>query len=184
MKKLKDILYDYNDILIAFAILAIAAALIVWRISAIAEYPKEFIDSSDTQTSEPAGDEGENGSASDEPAGEGNDQEPTGTDDDDQGNSNESEGNDQGDGDNSSVGNSGSLWSNGVLTRDVEVSVSGDSASAAIQKLIDAGLFDDYSEYQTACDNLGIDHQKVSAGTFVFEKGSTKSDIAHIVNWS
>ena len=64
------------------------------------------------------------------------------------------------------------------------MTVSGDSATAAIQKLVEAGLFEDYAEYQSACDNLGIDHQKVSAGNFTFEKGSTKNDIARMVNWS
>ena len=57
MKKLKDILYDYNDILIALAIMVIAALLIMWRISAIVEYPREFI-SDNTEVSEPAGENG------------------------------------------------------------------------------------------------------------------------------
>ena len=60
MKKLKDILYDYNDILIALAIMVIAALLIMWRISAIVEYPREFI-SDNTEVSEPAGENGESG---------------------------------------------------------------------------------------------------------------------------
>ena len=58
MKKLKDILYDYNDILIALAIMVIAALLIMWRISAIVDYPREFI-SDNTEVSEPAGENGE-----------------------------------------------------------------------------------------------------------------------------
>ena len=66
----------------------------------------------------------------------------------------------------------------------MEVSVYGDTASSALQCLIDVGLFKDYAEYQSACDSLGIDHQKVSAGVFSFEKGSTKNDIARAINWS
>ena len=68
MRKLKDILYDYNDILIALAIMVIAALLIMWRISAIVDYPREFI-SDNTEVSEPAGENGESGESG-EPAGD------------------------------------------------------------------------------------------------------------------
>lgn len=179
MKKLKDILYDYNDILIAFAILAMAAALIVWRISAIVEYPRDFISDSSggTEVSEPSGSEnsGEGTSSSSSEGGSEQTQPADGSD-----TNSDSQNND----DSSSSNSSQELWVDGALSRDVDVTVSGDSATAAIQKLVEAGLFEDYAEYQSACDNLGIDHQKVSAGNFTFEKGSTKNDIARMVNWS
>ena len=75
------------------------------------------------------------------------------------------------------------LWQGGVLTKDVEVEVTGNSASAAIQCLIDKGLFDDYAEYKKICDENGMDHEKVKAGTFTFQKGSTKKEIAKKMNW-
>ncbi|MCR5481262.1 MAG: hypothetical protein K6F52_00485 [Clostridia bacterium] len=43
MEKLKDILYDKNDILIAFLIVAVAALVIVLRVNAIMDYPQLLI---------------------------------------------------------------------------------------------------------------------------------------------
>ena len=40
------------------------------------------------------------------------------------------------------------LFADGMLTRDVEVNVTGNSATAAVNCLVDAGLFEDYAEYQ------------------------------------
>lgn len=40
MKKLKDIIYDYNDIFVAVLIVILAGAIISWRISYIMAYPK------------------------------------------------------------------------------------------------------------------------------------------------
>ena len=179
MKKLKDILYDYNDILIALAIMVIAALLIMWRISAIVDYPREFI-SDNTEVSEPAG---ESGDPADDPSGdpsepageEGEGDEPA----DEPANEPADEPADE------PAEESSSLWEGGMLTRDVQVSVSGgSSATDAIQRLIDAGLFKDYAEYQAICDELGLNHQMVGAGIFVFDKGSTKTDVARVINWS
>ena len=39
MNKIKDIIYDKSDILIAILILALAAILILWRLGIILEYP-------------------------------------------------------------------------------------------------------------------------------------------------
>lgn len=40
MKRLKDLIYDYNDIFVAVMIVALAGALIFWRISDIMAYPE------------------------------------------------------------------------------------------------------------------------------------------------
>ena len=42
MKKLKDFIYDKNDIVIALLILAAAAFIIFWRLDIILEYPKMY----------------------------------------------------------------------------------------------------------------------------------------------
>ena len=52
MKKLKDFIYDKNDILIAVLILVVAAAIIAWRMEIILNYPKTLV-SSGTTTEEP-----------------------------------------------------------------------------------------------------------------------------------
>lgn len=40
MKKLKDIIYDYNDVLVALLIVAVAAGVIYWRVNVVMAYPK------------------------------------------------------------------------------------------------------------------------------------------------
>lgn len=161
MKKFKDFLYDKNDILIALLILVAAALLIIWRMEAIMEYPKTLL-SDDTVAEEPAPDEGrQSGEASGEEGGD------------------QSESEDGG----SSSETSGALWSNGALTRDVEVTIpGGSSAYDAVQILINAGLFESYEEYQGICDENGWNHQNVSAGPITFEAGFTKTDVARGIN--
>lgn len=171
MKKFKDFLYDNNDILIAFAILVVAAAIIIWRMSAIIEYPKAFID--DSASAQAAEEEKEQDAQSENDRDIEKDDGKDAHKDKDDNKSNEA-----------SAEKPEELWVNGTLSKAVNVTVSGDSAVAAVQCLVDVGLFKDYAEYQSACENLGIDHQKVSAGVFSFEKGSGKNDIARAINWS
>lgn len=39
MKKIKDLIYDYNDIFVALLIIAVAGAIILWRVTNIMAYP-------------------------------------------------------------------------------------------------------------------------------------------------
>ena len=166
MKKFKDFLYDKNDILIALLILIVAALIITWRMNAIMEYPSTILNSSV--------------SGEDQSSGDGGTADGSSTDD---GSASAGSGDTSG-GDESSSAGTEALWANGALTRDVQVTVTGASATEAIQCLVDAGLFDDYAEYQAQCESAGLDHQRVSAGTFTFEAGATKADITRTVNWS
>ena len=178
MKKFRDFLYDYNDLLIAFALLLLAALLIVWRMEAIIDYPKQIL-ADNPAVSEPAIDD-EAGNSSHEDDNGTTASEDSGNSENENSHESREENNDE----TSEVQDSSGLWSNGTLSKKLQVSVSGNSAAAAVQCLIDAGLFQDYQEYQDTCDSLGIDHEKIAAGTFIFEKGFTKSDIADAVNWS
>ena len=116
MKKLKDFIYDKNDIIIAILILAAATLVIFWRLSVILEYPKQLL-------------------GNDEPSVE----TPVDNTDDETGSQTDDEKDPSDDAENLP------LWQDGALTKDVEVKVTGSSASAAIQCLIDEGLFEDYS---------------------------------------
>ena len=172
MKKLKDFIYDKNDIIIAALILAAAALIIAWRMDVILQYPKELINANDPVVEEPIdGDtQPDDSNTGDKPA------DNTGTDN-------------NGSSDNSGTAGGDStepaqLWVDGKLSKDAEVDVTGTTASAAVQCLVDAGLFSDYAEYQSTCDSQGLDHEKVSAGTFTFAKGSTKAQVARKINWS
>ena len=172
MEKIKDFIYDKNDILVALLVLVLAAFLIWWRMDVIMAYPETVFSSGETaedpvQSEDPSGQEGD---------AAGN-----------EGNEGDGEGQIGGEGsqdDDEPVVPSSSLWEGGVLTRDVEVDVYGNSAMAAVQCLVDAGLFDDYDEYKTICDIAGMNHEKVSAGSLVFTAGTTKEEVARKINWS
>ena len=183
MKKFKDFIYDKNDIIIAVLILAIAALIIAWRLDVILQYPKQLINNgADTNVSEPADNSDNSGDNADTPA----DNKDNSDDNADTPADNSGDGDNSNSGDNANNGDStpAQLWVGGKLSRDIEVDVTGTTASAAVQCLIDKGLFTDYSEYQKACENLGLNHEKVSAGTMTFTKGSTKADVARKINWS
>lgn len=152
MKTIKDFLYDKNDILIALAILVIAALIIVWRMGTIMEYPQTLAEQTGTtETTEDSAIEAEK-----ESSAENSDSEADQTED-------------------------GSLWNNGTLTRDVTVTVQGGSATAAVQSLIDARLFESYDEYSDVCNAAGYVPENIKATTFTFEAGSTQTDIAEQV---
>ena len=53
MKSFKDFIYDKSDIIAALLILIVASLLVVWRLHAIMEYPKEIIGTDDTSVEEP-----------------------------------------------------------------------------------------------------------------------------------
>ncbi len=175
MKKFKDFLYDKNDILIAVLILVAAAAIIAWRMDVILQYPKQLINN-DNQIETPVDDP----TNTDDPAAGDNADGNTGNGND----ANTADGSSDGNGTGSDAQGTTELWMAGTLTRDVEVDVTGNTATAAIQCLVDAGLFKDYAEYQQICKDNGLDHEKVRGGAFTFEKGSTKADIAKKMNWS
>ncbi len=171
MNKFKDFIYDKNDVIIAAAILIAAALIIWWRLNVILDYPQQLVNSgTDTNVTEitDGGDATDASSVDNADSG------------DAAGNGDSGDSNDSGD----ATTEPTETWADGKLTKDVEVNVDGATASAAIQCLIDAGLFDDYADYKSACDSQGLNDEKVSAGTFTFAKGSTKAQIARKVNWS
>ena len=173
MKKLKDFIYDKNDIVIAILILAVAALIISWRLGIILEYPKQLLGTDDPVFDTPVSDDDvtqpDDSEGEDPQSGEGD--QPQGSD----GETDEPQGGD--------TEEDIPLWDGGVLTEDVEVEVEGASASAAVKCLVNAGLFEDYAEYQKICEEEGMNHEKVSAGTFTFKKGTTKVQIAKKINW-
>ena len=50
MRKIKDLIYDYNDIFVALLIIAAAAAIIFWRVTDIMAYPEYLAGKEQTQT--------------------------------------------------------------------------------------------------------------------------------------
>lgn len=170
MKKFKDFLYDKNDLIIALLILVAATLIIIWRMDTIMEYPKTLI--SDTASTSTETDVTDSSDENEDSSAQSSSDEESSSDNDDAKTSVTSDNDD-----------SQPLWSHGVLSREITVNVSGLSASEAVQCLVDAGLFTDYEEYKSVCAAAGLDHQKISAGSFTFSKGSSKTNIAGIVNW-
>ena len=79
--------------------------------------------------------------------------------------------------DDSKGGDSG-LWSKGVLSKEIKVKVAGGSATAAVQSLVDAGLFSSYEEFTKVCKAAGYTPEDIKATTFTFAAGCTQTDIA------
>lgn len=194
MNKIKDFIYNSSDILIAILILAIAALIILWRLGIILEYPKEIIGTPDAENvlTEPV-DETDEAATSDadaaqSEAAEGGDaaQTETNTDAAQTGENTdatqaESE---EGSADAEATDTSKAVWDGDALAQNLDVYITGTTATATVQCLVDAGVFKDYAEYQALCKEMGYDHEKMRAGDFSFDKGSTKKDIIKQVNYS
>ena len=202
MNKIKDIIYDKSDILIAILILALAAILILWRLGIILEYPREIIGTDDPSNvlTEPeeqgeSGETSESGDATEEQGESGESESQSGESGEagETGDQTEEQGEDGETGDQTEEGESGeseekattqAQWDGNKLSKDLEVTITGTTASAAVQCLIDAGVYEDYAEYQKICKENGWDHEKMRAGVFTFEKGTSKKEITREVNWS
>lgn len=176
MNKLKDIFYDKSDILVAILIFAVAFGIIFWRINAIMDYPKKLVSGSDShivtdvdisnqQQQDGHGQQSEDQQGNDDPFANA----VTNNDNDDKKEQN-------------TQGSSSSIWQDGKLTQSVTVEVNGNTALSAINCLVNAGLFDSYSEYESICKSLGYNPEQVYAGNFTFQEGSTKEIIVNKVN--
>ena len=173
MDKIKDFIYDKNDVVIALLILVVAGFIIFWRLDIILEYPKTLVSGDDPAVTEPVGGDESLSPADDENNDADQSGDGTQTGDDDQTQS----------GDDTDVSVDIPLWDGGMLTEEVEVEVEGNSSESAVGCLIDEGLFEDYAEYKKVCEEAGLDHEKVAAGTFTFKAGTTKAQIAKKINW-
>lgn len=75
-------------------------------------------------------------------------------------------------------GSTNQVWMAGELTHDITISIAGGSATAAVDGLVSAGLFDSYDDFAAVCKAAGRSPEDIKANTFTFEKGSTQTDIA------
>ena len=193
MNKIKDIIYNKSDILIALLILAIAALIIFWRLSIILEYPKELIGTD--EASEVLTEPDEDAATTDANAGTDNananaeaSQNTDNAGNDASANSDAANADANKDAESES-GDSGEVtkaakWDGDKLAADLQVTLTGTTAYEAVMCMVDAGIFKDYEEYQDICGTMGYDHEKMRAGVFTFAKGTTREDIIKEVNWS
>lgn len=154
MDRLKDFLYDKNDIIITLVILLIAGLLIAWRMDAIMKYPAALVKEIHTaeSTKEPVTPPVTKPPADPVQKPEPEPPEPH-----------------------------GALWENGTLASDIFVTIHRGSAVQAVNTLIAAGLFTSYEEYTEICRTAGYDPLGIKAASFTFPRGFTKKEIAHKV---
>ena len=194
MNKIKDLIYNSSDIIIAILILVLAAVIILWRLGIILEYPKEIIGTGNTENvlTEPEDTSAETDAAAQTDAtAETDAAAQTETADGTQAEAAEGGTQDQAAADTSSEGSadtavdtSKAVWEGDALAQTLDVYITGNTATATVQCLVDAGVFKDYAEYKSICKEMGYDDEKMRAGDFSFEKGATKKDIIKQVNYS
>ncbi len=171
MKKLKDFIYNWNDILIILFILTVAGLLICWRLGVIMDYPKAI---APTVTASSSGNNNTSGStATDKPN-------PNAADS--VGQDNQGENVDRpASYDHSAPPGSGpsdsTIWNNGKLKVNITVEVAEGSAVGAADSLVQAGLFISYEDYSAVCEAAGVEPTSILATTYTFEAGSTQTDI-------
>lgn len=155
MNKIKDIIYDKNDIVLAVIILACAALLISWRLNAIIDYPVVLAEQAAAQQ------EVNNENASKQ--------------------AKETEKKETAVKENTKNKTADELWENGVTTKQIHVTVTAGDLQTAVESLVAAGLFESYAEYEKVCNSQGIDPAGLKGATFTINAGATKEDIALLV---
>ncbi len=155
MKKLKDFLYNWNDIVVILCILIGAVAIIYWRMNMIMDYPKAMALQARESVANNATDEniltpGSSSSTSDEPVP-------------------------------GSGPKNGKLWSGGMLREEITVTTASGSAADAAQSLVDAGLFTSYEDFEAICNAYGFDPTDIKASEFTFLPGTTQAQIVEEV---
>ena len=146
-------MYNQNDIILAFIILAIALLLIAWRVEVIMSYP-DTLDTGSQEIAEETAtvdDAGEDTAASSQASAA------------------------------SSGETTSDLWKDGKLKKDVTVTVESGSVTAAVESLVTAGLFESYAEFAAYCEGNDIDPTTIKTGEFTFKKDTSKEGIARLV---
>lgn len=163
MKKLRDFIYDYNDIFVALVIIVIAGALIFWRVGAIMSYP-DYLASKQTEISADG------------------DLDPsqidlTPDDVDDDLNENPDEIDSETTPPDGSGGTGGSTGPTPPADRKFEVP-SGSSADKVGDLLVQAGYISNKADFMSAIRGK---ETSVKAGSFTIPEGATPQEIAAIL---
>ena len=199
MKRIKDFLYNWNDIVIIILIILAAAALITWRVNKIMEYPSTLVNNvTDADATDTEATDGEAEATTD---GEGADAEATTTDGDaDNAETTDGESTDAENSDSESTDadtesqttetqptntyvepgsgpRDSDIWENGHLKSSVTVTTGQGTAYDAVDSLIAAGLFTSFDDYFAVCMRVGVDSSRIQAATFTFDAGQTQEDI-------
>lgn len=166
MKKLKDIYYDLNDIMVALIVVAVAAVVIVMNISSILSYPTMVAEAAGTQKDNVPTTYADNppitndltGSAVNQGDGQPSDgQNATG-----------------GGVTGETGGNSGKVDNYAVYVN------SGETGDQIADKLISVGLFKDRQQFRAAVTAAGAEG-KLKAGNFIIPSNATPAEVIAIL---
>jgi YceG-like family. len=160
MKKLKDIFYDMNDILVALVIIAIAAFVIVGKINDIMDYPSTLAAEIKVPEEKQATNYAENPQTTSQGAAQSNDTQGT------------TQGND-------SENNAQSSNSKTPVNYSVYID-NGASAEKIADILISVGLVDSRKQFYSAVTTAGAE-EKLRAGNFIIPSDATPDEVVEIL---
>lgn len=181
MKKLKDIFYDMNDILVALIIVAVAGLIISSNIDTILAYPSRIAEQIQVPEKEIPTNYADNPPITDpgsDTSGQPNDsQSQAGDGNGTQGqNGNDSQGQTGGQQSGDSQGNSGT---GEVVNYSVYIAP-GSTGEQIADIMIGAGLFSSRQDFMSAVNAVGAE-SKLQAGTFIIPSNSTPSQVISII---
>lgn len=195
MNKIKNFIYDKNDLLIALAIVVLAGFVISDRIGAIMDYPSMLTAQAAEQPAvvlpEDPGD-ASGGSGTDDPSGEGEGSEGTDTEGEVSGEGEGSEGTGttgegsegtgtEGAGTEGGSGGVAGQTAGEPTVQQVSIFIEYGSAGSQIaQLLVDAGLISEPAVFYQAVEAAGAD-TKLQAGSFKIPSNATPEEIVRII---
>ena len=189
MKKLKDIFYDMNDVLVALIIVAVAGFVISVNIDSILAYPSQvaaeiqlpeeetpinyaenppIVDPGSETTDQPETPDGETSGNDSETQGQNGD----GT----QGTDNQQGGSTQG---NAGGGAQGNPGTGEVVNHSVYIAP-GSTGEQIADIMVSIGLFNSRQEFVNAAKAAGAE-SKLKAGTFIIPSNATPSEVISII---
>ena len=167
MKKLKDIFYDLNDILVALIIVSIAAAVIMVNINSILDYPSAIAAAAPATEEKTPTDYADNPPITNDPTSGAIDQDSEDSAADNQ--------NSTGGGITGQPGNE----TQGPDKYAVYIN-SGETGDQIADKLISVGLFESRQEFRDAVTAAGAEG-KLKAGIFIFTSDATPTEVIAII---
>ncbi len=156
MNKIKDFLYNINDVVIALIIVLLAALLIISRINVVMDYPKTLLAASSSESTESVDTDGDGGNGEVSADGE-----APGT---------------EGDG---SESISGEVSADGTYPHSLYVAY-GESMESIGQSLVNLGLFSSVEEFSSAVSAAGAE-TRLQSGTFTIPQNATPEEVISIL---
>ena len=188
VKKIKDIVYDINDVIIVMVILACAVLLIINRIEIIMAYPhgddSSILLAEEEKTKTNSGRDQPDTTDSDYISDNAND---ASSDDNDDADSEQGEGSSDSDsyGPHENGEQQGSNMQPAPPTAEQEYPYPiyvafGETAAQIAQKLLDAGIINDKNDFYDAIIAAGAE-RKLLAGSFTIPRNSSPDDVVRIL---